>query len=68
MKDDLHQQDMEDARDDYSAAGSQVVISNRNLLPTGTYELTGPGITVVNNGATLPAGVSVTGGKLVLEV
>lgn len=50
------------------SSGSQLVISNRNLLPTGTYDLTGPGITVVNNGATLPAGVSVTGGKLVLVV
>ena len=31
-------------------------------------EPTQPGVTVTNNGATLPAGVSVTGGKLVLTV
>ncbi|MFC3628188.1 hypothetical protein ACFOM8_01875 [Paracoccus angustae] len=37
-------------------------------LPAGTYDLTGPGVTVVNNGASLPAGVTVTGGKLVLTV
>lgn len=37
-------------------------------LPAGSHDLTGPGVTVVNNGASLPAGVTVTGGKLVLVV
>lgn len=37
-------------------------------LPPGPYDLTGQGITVVNNGAVLPAGVAVTGGKLILTV
>lgn len=50
------------------AAGSSVVIGRRDLLLPGSYDLTGPGVTVTNNGATLPAGVSVTGGKLVLVV
>lgn len=35
-------------------------------LPQGqSYDLTGPSVAVVNNGATLPVGVSITGGKLV---
>lgn len=35
-------------------------------LPQGqSYDLTGPGVTVINNGATLPPGISLTGGKLV---
>ncbi len=50
------------------AAGSSVVISGLDLLLPGTYDLTGPGVTVTDQGATLPAGVSVTGGKLVLVV
>lgn len=50
------------------ASGAQVVIGRRDLLAPGTYDLTGPGVTVTNNGATLPAGVTVTGGKLVLVV
>lgn len=49
-------------------AGSQVVIGRRDLLLPGTYDLTGPGVTVTNQGATLPEGVTVTGGKLVLVV
>ena len=50
------------------AAGSQVVITRQDLLAPGSYDLTGPGVTVTDEGATLPAGVSVTGGKLVLVV
>lgn len=49
------------------AAGSAVVVDATGL-PAGSYDLTGPGVTVVNQGATLPAGVTVTGGKLVLVV
>lgn len=52
-------------------AGSEVVISNRDKLSPGTYDLgggTGTGITYVNNGASLPAGVTVTGGKLTYTV
>ena len=49
-------------------AGSIIDISNRNLMAPNTYTLTGPGVTVIDQGATLPAGVSVTGGKLVLTV
>lgn len=42
-------------------------LSRVDLLPAGTYDLIGgPGVTVTNNGATLPAGVTVTGGRLVL--
>ncbi|WP_207101606.1 hypothetical protein [Paracoccus shandongensis] len=37
-------------------------------LAAGTHDLTGAGVTVANQGAVLPAGVSVTGGKLVLVV
>lgn len=46
---------------------AQIVISGTHLLPTGyTQDLTGPGITVTNpGGITLPAGVTLTGGKLV---
>lgn len=40
---------------------AQIVVSEG--LPS--QDLTGPGVTVVNSGATLPAGVSITGGKLV---
>lgn len=50
------------------AAGSIIAIDRRDLLTPGTYDLTGPGVTVTNNGATLPAGVTVTGGKMVLTV
>lgn len=50
------------------AAGSVVVIGRADLLEPGTYDLTGPSVAVTNNGATLPAGVTVTGGKLVLTV
>ena len=50
------------------AAGSQVVITRQDLLAPGSYDLTGPGVTVTDQGATLPAGVTVTGGKLVLVV
>lgn len=50
------------------AARSKVVIGRPDLLAPGTYDLTGPGVTVTNQGASLPAGVSVTGGKLVLTV
>ena len=50
------------------AAGSQVVITRPDLLAPGSYDLTGPGVAVTDQGATLPAGVSVTGGKLVLVV
>ena len=49
------------------AAGSVVEVDATGLA-AGTYDLTGPGITVVNNGATLPAGVTITSGKLVLTV
>ena len=48
------------------APGAQVVVPAG--LSAGAYNLTGPGVTVVNQGATLPAGVSVTGGRLVLTV
>lgn len=50
------------------SAGSSVVIGRRDLLAAGTYDLTGPGVTVTDQGATLPEGVAVTGGKLVLVV
>lgn len=50
------------------AAGSTVSIIGQSYLAAGTYDLTGPGITVTDQGATLPAGVTVTGGKLVLTV
>lgn len=49
------------------AAGSTVTV-NKAGLAAGTYDLTGPGVTVTDQGATLPAGVTVTGGKLVLTV
>ncbi|MGN7867810.1 hypothetical protein [Paracoccus sp. 22332] len=49
------------------AAGSIVEVDTTGLT-AGTYDLTGSGITVTNNGASLPAGVTVTGGKLVLTV
>ncbi|TBN38659.1 hypothetical protein EYE42_12255 [Paracoccus subflavus] len=48
------------------ATGSQVVIGRADLLAPGTYDLTGPGVTVTDQGAILPAGVTVTAGKLVL--
>lgn len=50
------------------ARGSSVAISGREYLTPGSHDLTGPGVTVTNQGATLPAGVTVTGGKLVLVV
>lgn len=50
------------------AAGSKVVITRRDLLAAGTHDLTGPGVTVTNQGATLPDGVTVAAGKLVLVV
>ncbi len=48
-------------------AGSAIVVSGTHLLPSGyTRDLTGPGVTVTNpGGITLPAGVTLTGGKLV---
>lgn len=48
-------------------AGAIVEVDTTGLVAR-TYDLTGPGVTVVDNGAILPAGVSVTGGKLVLVV
>ena len=52
------------------ASGSTVAISNRDKLVAGqTYDLgggAGTRVTYVNNGATLPAGVTVTNGKLQL--
>lgn len=50
------------------AAGSEVAIKGRHLLPAGTHDLTGAGVTVVNQGATLPAGVTVAGGRLLLTI
>ena len=50
------------------SAGSVIEISRADLLEPGTHYLTGEGVTVTNNGAVLPAGVSVTGGRLVLTV
>lgn len=50
-------------------ATAQIIVPTG--LPAGTYDLgggTGTGVTYVNDGATLPAGVSLTGGKLVLVV
>ena len=46
------------------ASGSTVFVDTTGLA-SGTYDLTGPGVTVTDNGATLPAGVTVTGGRLV---
>ena len=48
-------------------SGSIVEVDATDLV-AGTYPLTGPGVTVTNQGATLPAGVTVTGGALVLTV
>ncbi|MGN7870032.1 hypothetical protein ACTJI6_14240, partial [Paracoccus sp. 22332] len=48
------------------AATAQIVLPTG--LPAGTHDLTGPGVAVVNNGATLPAGVALTSGKLVMTV
>lgn len=48
-------------------AGAMLKLSG-GTLPAGTYDLTGPGITVTNQGATLPAGVTLTAGKLTLTV
>lgn len=50
------------------AAGSIVVITGRDLLLPGIYDLTGPGVTVTNNGATLPTGVTLSDGRLVLTI
>lgn len=51
------------------AAGMNVTVPGRERLTAGaSIDLTGPGITVTDQGATLPAGVSVTNGKLVLVV
>lgn len=49
-------------------ASTAIVEVDKTGLAAGTYDLTGSGVTVVNQGATLPAGVTVTGGKLVLVV
>lgn len=49
-------------------AGSIIEVEKGAAVAGTVFDLTGPGYTVVNNGATLPAGVSVTGGKLVLVV
>lgn len=48
-------------------AGSVVKVDATGLV-AGTYPLTGSRVTVTNQGATLPAGVTVTGGALVLTV
>jgi len=50
------------------AAGAGIVISGPSRLATGTYDLTGPGITVTDQGAVLPEGVTVAGGRLRLVV
>ncbi|MBU2958939.1 hypothetical protein Q4511_13645 [Paracoccus sp. 1_MG-2023] len=50
------------------APGAQVAITGREFLQPGTHDLTGDGVTVVDQGALLPAGVSVTGGRLVLTI
>lgn len=50
------------------AAGSDVAIAGRNLLMPGSYDLTGEGVSVTNQGAILPEGVAVTNGRLVLTV
>ena len=47
------------------SSGSSVDIGTVDHWPTGTHYLTGTGITVTDNGANLPAGVTVTGGRLV---
>lgn len=49
------------------AAGAQVVVDTAGL-PPGTHALTGAGVTVVDQGATLPEGVAVTEGKMVVVV
>lgn len=50
------------------ASGAIVDVDTAGLA-AGTYDLTGPGVTVTNPGnITLPAGVTLTGGKLVLTV
>ncbi|TJZ86169.1 hypothetical protein [Paracoccus hibiscisoli] len=49
------------------AAGSIVEVDTAGVAP-GTYDLTGPGVTVADDGATLPAGVAVVGGVLRLTV
>lgn len=49
------------------ASGSIVLVDAANW-PTGSHYLTGEGVTVTDNGATLPAGVTVAGGRLVLTV
>ncbi|SEU03473.1 hypothetical protein [Paracoccus homiensis] len=46
------------------ASGSVVEVMDTSRWPSGTHYLTGTGITVTDNGATLPSGVSVTGGRL----
>ena len=50
------------------AMGSEVAIKGRDMLPAGTYDLTGAGVTVVNQGAILPAGAAVVGGRLQLTI
>ena len=48
------------------AATAQVVVPAG--LPAGTHDLTGPGVTVLNHGATLPEGVTLAGGKMTVTV
>lgn len=50
------------------AAGSTVAVAGHEHLSAGTYDLTGPGVLVADQGAFLPEGVTVTGGKLVLRI
>ena len=49
-------------------AGSIIEVEKGAAVAGSVHDLTGPGYTVVNNGATLPAGVAITGGKLVYTV
>lgn len=49
-------------------ASGSIVEVDKTGLAAGTHDLTGPGVTVTNNGATLPAGVTLTGGKLTLVI
>lgn len=49
-------------------AGSIIEVEKGAAVAGSVHDLTGPGYTVVNNGATLPAGVAVTGGKLIYTV
>ncbi|MGN7869381.1 hypothetical protein ACTJI6_19595, partial [Paracoccus sp. 22332] len=51
--------------------GSELVISNRDKLSPGVYDLgggAGTGVTYVDQGAILPVGVTITGGKATLTI